>query len=222
MRSSRILAADLDGTLTRGGEDTLKPRVREALLSLKRIGWKLILATGRDRRYIMRRRDLDGIFDAWILEAGLTLYLPETGEYRCFVDEGWRSRVKELSRLPFVEEKENTVSFDRGYLEIVRREVERMGLDAEFRDNRGKIIMLPPGVDKAYGLRRALELLGVDGFVAAVGDSEVDRELLSVADFKAVVADADAELKRVADYVASKEDGEGVVEVIELLLSKNL
>ncbi|RLG07626.1 MAG: Cof-type HAD-IIB family hydrolase, partial [Thaumarchaeota archaeon] len=45
---SKILVVDLDETLTRGGEDRVKPHVRESLFSLKKSGWTLILATGRD------------------------------------------------------------------------------------------------------------------------------------------------------------------------------
>lgn len=218
-RSSKILAVDLDGTLTRGGEDEVKPCIRRALTSLREMGWMLILVTGRDRGYIMGRRDLKDLFGAWVLEAGLAAYVPETGEYWCFADEAWRTMIKKLARLPFVEEKENTISFNEEYFEIVRREVECMGLEVAFRNNRSNIIILPPGVDKGFGLREVLKLLDIRGFVAAIGDSEIDRELLETADFKAVVADADLEVKMIANYIAKKKDGEGVIEVIKLLPS---
>lgn len=220
MRSSKILVADLDGTLTRGGEDKIKPHLKRLLLSLRGRGWTLILATGRDRSYLMRRGDLEGLFDAWVAEAGLTVYLPETGEYRCFANDSWRVRVKRLRRLPFVEEKENTVAFKSEYLDTVRAEVERLGVDVVFKDNRGTMILLPRWVDKALGVKEALRLLNVDGFLVAIGDSEVDLELLELADFKAVVANADPRLREKADYVANQEDGDGVVEVIENLLSR--
>ncbi|MEM4648587.1 MAG: HAD hydrolase family protein, partial [Nitrososphaerota archaeon] len=71
-------------------------------------------------------------------------------------------------------------------------------------------------------LKEALKLLDVQGFVAAIGDSEIDQELLEAADFRAAVADGDPEVKRIADYVAKKKDGEGVMEVIDLLLSLEL
>ncbi|RLG04452.1 MAG: hypothetical protein DRN54_00925 [Thaumarchaeota archaeon] len=220
MRWSRILVADLDGTLTRGGEDLLKPKVRKALTSLKDRGWTLILATGRDRRYLMGRADLKGLFDAWVAEAGLTVYLPKTGECRCLASDAWRLMVKRLKALPFVEEKENTITFRSEYVDTVKAELMRLGIKATLRDNKGMMILLPQGIDKAVGVREALRLLGVEGFIAAVGDSEVDLELLELADFRAVVADADPILKEMADYVASREDGEGFVEVVESLLSR--
>lgn len=220
MRLSKILVADLDGTLTRGGEDRLKPEVKKALTSLRDRGWILILATGRDRKYLMRREDLRGLFDAWVAEAGLTIYLPETGDYRCLADDSWRLRVKKLKVLPFVEEKENTIAFKSEYIDTVKAELVRLSIEAVLRDNKGTIILLPPGIDKAIGVREALRLLEVEGFIAAVGDSEVDLELLELADFRAVVADADPLLKEVAEYVASREDGDGFVEVARSLLSR--
>ena len=220
MRWSRILVADLDGTLTRGGEDLLKPEVKRALISLKDRSWTLILATGRDRRYLMGRADLKGLFDAWVAEAGLTVYLPKTGECRCLASDAWRLMVKRLKALPFVEEKENTITFRSEYVDTVKAELMRLGIKATLRDNKGMMILLPQGIDKAVGVREALRLLGVEGFIAAVGDSEVDLELLELADFRAVVADADPILKEMADYVASREDGEGFVEVVESLLSR--
>ena len=219
MRSSKILVADLDGTLTRGGEDRIKPHVRRSLISARKSGWTLILATGRDRRYLMGREDLVDLFDAWVAEAGLTIYLPKTGEYLCLASESWRKKVLQLKVLPFVEEKENTISFRLEYLDVVNAEVRRLGIDAVFKDNRGTIILLPRGVDKAYGVREALRLLGINGFIVAIGDSEVDLELLEYANFRIAVADADLRLKRLADYVTRGEDGDGVAEAIEKILS---
>ena len=213
------MVVDLDETLTRGGEDRVKPHVRKSLLSLKKSGWTLILATGRDRRYLMRRDDIEGIFDAWVAESGISVYLPESGIYQYFVDESWRMLVKKLRALPFVEEKENTIAFKSEYLDVIKAEVSKLGIRAVFRDNKGTILLLPEGVDKAFGVREAMKLLKVDGFIAAIGDSEVDLELLELADFKAVVANADPSLMEKADYVAEMEDGDGVVEIIRALLS---
>ena len=220
MKSNKVLVVDLDGTLTRGGEDRVKPNVKEALLTLRRSGWILILATGRDRRYLMRRSDIQGLFDAWVAEAGLSIYLPSSGEYLCLASEAWRYVVKKLKVLPFVEEKENTISFKSEYLDLVKAEAARLGANAVFKDNRGTVILLPENVDKAVGVRETLKLLNVDGFIAAIGDSEVDLELLEIADFKAAVADADPALKEKADYVAERGNGDGVVEVIKVLLSR--
>ena len=220
MKSNKILVVDLDGTLTRGGEDLINPNVRASLFTLRNSGWTLILATGRDRLYLMRREDIRDLFDAWVSEAGLSIYLPRSGEYLCLASDSWKYLVKKLKALPFVEEKENTIAFKSEYLELVKVEAAKLGAKAVFKDNKGTIILLPEGVDKAVGVREALRLLDVDGFIAAIGDSEIDLELLEIADFKAAVADADPALKKKADYIASRGDGEGVIEIVQILLSR--
>jgi len=53
--------------------------------------------------------------------------------------------------------------------------------------------------------------------VAAIGDSEVDVEMLKIADFKAAPSNADGVVKELVDYVSSREDGEGVIDILELL-----
>jgi phosphoglycolate phosphatase (TIGR01487 family) len=220
LRSNNVLVTDLDGTLTKGGEDLVKPHTRETLLSIKSRGWTLVLATGRDRRYLMRRADLGGLFDAWVAEAGLSIYLPNTGTYRCFADDNWRITVKKLTTFPFVEEKENTVVFRFEYLDVIRVEIMRLGINAVLRDNKGTVILLPEGVNKAVGVKEALKLLNVDGSIVAIGDAKLDLELFEIATFKAAVANAEQSLKEKADYVASRENGEGVVEIIQAILPR--
>jgi len=221
LRSNNILIVDLDGTLTKGGEDLIESRIKASLLSIKSCGWTIMLATGRDRKYLMGRADLKGLFAAWVSEAGLSIYLPDTGVYRCFADEAWSMMVKKFLTLHFVEEKENTIAFRLEYLDIVRAETMRLGINAVFKDNKGMVILLPEGVDKAFGVKEALKLLNVDGFLVAIGDSNVDLELFDIADFKAAVANAEKALKERADYVAEHENGDGVVEIIQALLSRN-
>ncbi|MEM4473741.1 MAG: HAD hydrolase family protein [Candidatus Bathyarchaeia archaeon] len=222
MKSNNILATDLDGTLTRGGDDPIKPQVKESLLHLKNSGWILILATGRDREYLMRRSDIKWVFDAWVTEAGLAVYLPSEGTYRCFASDEWIMEIKKLTKFPFIIEKENTVAFGIHFLNVVKRELQRIEVDAIFRSNKGLVMLLPEGINKAYGVMEALKLLNVNGPIVAIGDSEIDLELFKVARFKATVANAEEALKKEADYIASQENGDGVTEIIKSLSSQNV
>lgn len=221
-RFSKILAVDLDRTLTQGGEDQVSPALRGLLERLKREGWTVILATGRDLEYVKSRSDLHGIFDAWILENGVEIFIPSTGETRSFLPEGWFKLQREAGKLPGVGVKRLTFHMPAERVEDVRRLAERLGVPVEFRRNRSLYYPLPKGTGKGFGLRKALEALGVGGWVAAIGDAQVDLDLFEEADFKAAVGDAEEEVKQAADYVALKPDGEGAAEVILKLLQKEL
>ncbi|RLE48355.1 MAG: phosphoglycolate phosphatase, partial [Candidatus Methanomethylicota archaeon] len=82
--------------------------------------------------------------------------------------------------------------------------------------------LVDENVNKGKGLMRALSMMGIKPQeVLAIGDSEVDVEMLEVARLGAVVANADEKAKAVADYVASKSFGEGFVEIVEKCVLKS-
>ncbi len=214
----RALALDLDGTLTRGGEDRLSEELRDELLKLKRDGWVLILVTGRDRRYLESREDIRGLFDGWVCEAGASMYVPSTREHRVLVDERWLQFISEVKELRCVVPKENTVGLScNECLESIKTTASRFGLKFKVVNNKGSLLLLPEDVDKSVGLSELLKLMRFEGFVAAIGDSEVDVEMLRSADFKAAPSNADEVVKRVVDYVSPREDGEGVIDILEHL-----
>ncbi|MGC8969918.1 MAG: HAD family hydrolase [Conexivisphaera sp.] len=83
--------------------------------------------------------------------------------------------------------------------------------------NRGSAIVLPEGIDKGFGVRALKEAMGYRGKVVAIGDGENDLAMFEAADVKVAVANAVEELKRAADIVLSKEDGDGVLELVRML-----
>jgi hypothetical protein len=77
-----------------------------------------------------------------------------------------------------------------------------------------------PSVNKGSSLILLARDLGVEPKeIMAIGDSENDLEFLEVAGIKVAVANADQELKSLADYISQKPYGDGVKEAIERFLS---
>lgn len=82
-------------------------------------------------------------------------------------------------------------------------------------------MLLPEGVDKDTGLTTALDRLNLSAdAVVAVGDGENDLPLLRLCGLSVSVANALPFLKAHSDWVTSENSGEGVVELIEKLLSE--
>ncbi len=78
--------------------------------------------------------------------------------------------------------------------------------------------IMPPGIDKSYGLRMVCEHLGIDREeVVAFGDNKNDISMIGWAGLGVAVANAVDELKDVADIVASGEMSDGVQEVLDRL-----
>lgn len=83
-------------------------------------------------------------------------------------------------------------------------------------DSKFAIHITDPSVNKGSSLKLVAGDMGVKASeILAVGDGENDVEFLSVAGVKVAVANADRELKSVADYVTEKPYGNGVAEAIE-------
>jgi hydroxymethylpyrimidine pyrophosphatase-like HAD family hydrolase len=84
-------------------------------------------------------------------------------------------------------------------------------------------MVLPASVDKASGLRAALDELGLSPEnVVAIGDAENDQAFLATSGCGVAVANALDALKVGAARVTRGEAGAGVREVIDSLISERL
>ena len=73
-----------------------------------------------------------------------------------------------------------------------------LGLELQMIFNRGAVMVLPAGVNKATGPTAALDSLGLTAHeVVGVGDAENDHAFLSLCEFFAAVANALPALKEV-------------------------
>jgi hypothetical protein len=98
-----------------------------------------------------------------------------------------------------------------------------MGLELQVIFNKGAVMVLPSGINKATGLVAALEELKIPpSQVVAVGDAENDHALLEAVGLGVAVANAIPMLKTHAQWVTTRDHGQGVVELIDRLLATDL
>jgi hypothetical protein len=89
--------------------------------------------------------------------------------------------------------------------------------------NKGAVMVLPSGINKAVGLRAALAELGLSPHNAlAIGDAENDHALLASCELGIAVQDAVPSLAERADRVTRAAGSDGVCEVIEELVTSDL
>src|SRR5882757_372213 len=97
------------------------------------------------------------------------------------------------------------------------------GSERQLIFNKGAVMILPPGVNKATGLQKLLHSLHLSVHnTVAVGDAENDGALLQTAECAVAVANALPALKSMADWVTDGAHGQGVVELIHGLLATDL
>jgi HAD-superfamily hydrolase, subfamily IIB len=216
------LATDYDGTLATDG--AVKEEAVRALERLKASGRKLLLVTGRHLPDLQRVFAKLELFDRVVAENGALLYNPESREERVLAQAPKEEFLEELRRAG--------VSFDVGHCivaswtpsEIAILEViKRMGLDHQLIFNKGAVMVLPSGINKATGLAAALGELGLSPHnTVAIGDAENDHAFLTACECGVAVANALPSLREKADVVTRGDHGAGVAELIEQLLKDDL
>ncbi|HLH12611.1 MAG TPA: HAD family hydrolase [Methylovirgula sp.] len=212
-------ATDYDGTLAHDG--IVADATLEALQRLKDSGRKLILVTGRELPDLKSVFPEFGLFDRIVGENGALLYTPKTGEERLIApppDERLIDRLRAMRIKP--------LSIGRGIIathhpheETVLAAIRDLGLELQIIFNKGAVMILPAGVNKASGLRAALEELSLSPINAiGCGDAENDHAFLKICGCSVAVANALPRLKEEVDVVTRGDHGAGIVEIAERLL----
>lgn len=217
------LAADYDGTLAHHGhveESTLK-----ALRRLKETGRKLVLVTGRELDQLMEVFPEISLFDRVVAENGALLYRPETREEQVlavgppvdFVERLQARGVRPISIGRVI--VATCEPHEMAVLEVVRG----MGLKLQVIFNKGAVMVLPSGVNKATGLVKALDELGISPHnVVGVGDAENDHAFLDICECSVAVSNALDSLRERVDWVTEGDRGRGIVQIIKGLESSDL
>jgi hydroxymethylpyrimidine pyrophosphatase-like HAD family hydrolase len=105
------------------------------------------------------------------------------------------------------------------YEKTVLETIKTLGLELQVLFNKGAVMVLPSGINKASGLKRVLKQLDIKpAEVAAVGDAENDHALFDYCGFSAAVANALPSVKEHAKWVLQKKYGGGVAELVDLIL----
>jgi HAD superfamily hydrolase (TIGR01484 family) len=217
------LATDYDGTLASNG--TVAPETVAALRRLAATGRKLILVTGRRIDDLIRVFPEVAIFDRVVAENGPLIYRPQSRETRALSEPPPAAFVEELRRrgVQPVTAGQVFVATEQPHERVVQDIIGELGLDLQVILNKGSVMVLPASVDKATGLRAALDELRLSPHdVVGIGDAENDEAFLLMCGCGVAVANALDSLKARANHVTVDADGAGVREVIDGLIADDL
>jgi hydroxymethylpyrimidine pyrophosphatase-like HAD family hydrolase len=195
------LALDYDGTIAEYG--VLHPAVREAVAEARQRGIQVLLVTGRRLSELHRVGGDLSCFDVIVGENGAVIEFMASGQTVLIGQAPPASVLEALEQrgVPF----ETGVSVievegERGHevLQVIREQQQPLVLVF----NRSRLMVLPPGVCKSTGLRRALRgrRLSIHN-VVGIGDAENDHDLLDACEVGAAVAWGSPALQAVADEI---------------------
>lgn len=209
----------MDRTLLRPGKSPGRA-AHLALSTARAMGLRTLLVSGRTYPELIRFARAFGDLDGIVAENGAVVEAP-LGSLRTVV--GRRRAERARRRLAghgglHCEFGEVVISAPRAERRQLRRAV--TGLSVSLVPNVDRLMVVPEGVSKSTGTRRALRQLGfAHATYAAVGDGENDVALLRGASLSGAVANARPEVRRVADYVCRGRFDRGVLEFVRGPLS---
>ena len=219
----QALCCDFDGTLAHDG--VVSPEMVKALERVAASGRHLLLVTGRELVDLRRVFQPLRVFARVVAENGGLLFTPSTAEERVLCEPPSEALVRELRRRN-VEPLSvghaivaTWLPHDRTVLEAMRE----LGLELNVVFNKGAVMVLPSGVNKASGLDAALQSLGLSHRNAiGIGDAENDHAFLARCQVAVAVGNALPALKDAADIVTQGCRDAGVRELIDELLADDL
>jgi hydroxymethylpyrimidine pyrophosphatase-like HAD family hydrolase len=195
-----VLALDYDGTMARDGR--ADPLVVSALREARARGITVVLVTGRillDLRRVLPDEDL---FDAIVAENGAVLAFPN-GRTRLLGRRASHELLTELSarRIEFAF-GDCVIEADAGAAPAILAAIRKLELPLMLVFNRSRVMVLPQGINKATGLREALNTMRLSLHnCIAIGDAENDHALLEACEVGVAVSWGSKSLQKTADHV---------------------
>lgn len=233
------LATDYDGTLATDGQVT--DRILHALERWRAAKHHLILITGRqldDLQTVFSRLEL---FDWVVAENGALLYHPATQQERLLADppapefvQALRDRIYQSQQADPALSKEfarlrNLSPLSTGRVIVATwvphdvtatALIQAQGLNLTVILNKGAVMILPTGIDKATGLTAAIANMQLDlRQVVGVGDAENDLPFLQLCGYSVAVNNALPVVKAQVDWVTEGDRGLGVIQLIDQFLA---
>ena len=226
----KVLAVDIDGTITLNGFGKIHLMALEKLRNLKNDGHHVIFVTGRSS------------VEAYLLSIFGGLTLLDVGENGGCITHGeimtheligkkkecqdafsylkiaLDGNIKEKPVFPRLTEVVLDRTFD---LKNAQQLLDEKGFNVGLFDSGYAYHINSHGVDKGSGLMKALDMLNADlEDTIALGDSETDVPLFRIVKNNIAVNNSISELKEIAKIITTKNSGEGVLEGLDMISSE--
>ena len=217
------LATDYDGTLAHDG--VVSPETIAALERLRATGRKLILVTGRELADLLRAFPRIELFDRVVAENGALIYSPATREEQPLGEAPPEALVAALRAQEIAPLSVGRVIVATWHPNetVVLKTIRDLGLEHQVIFNKGAVMVLPPGINKATGLGAALAQIQLSAHnIVGVGDAENDHAFMNLCECSVAVANALPMIKERADYITRGDHGDGVAELIGMIIDDDL
>ena len=223
----KVLAVDIDGTLTLNGFGKIHLEALEKLRTLKNNGHHVIFVTGRSSVEAYLLSIFGGLTLLGVGENGGCITHGEIMTHEMignkdecenaflYLKENFDKKIKEKPVFPRLTEVVLDRTFD---IQQAQNLLDKNGFKVGLFDSGYAYHINSRGVDKGSGLMKALDMLNADlEDTIALGDSETDVPLFRTVKNNIAVNNSIPELKEIAKIVTTKNSGEGVLEGLSMI-----
>ena len=225
--SKKVLAVDIDGTITLNGFGKIHLQALEKLRNLKNDGHHVIFVTGRSSVEAYLLSIFGGLTLLGVGENGGCITHGEIMTHEMIGDKNeCKNAFSYLKKTldETVEEKPvfprlTEVVLDRTFdIKNAQTILDEEGFNVGLFDSGFAYHINSRGVDKGSGLIKALEMLNADlEDTIALGDSETDVPMFKTVKNNIAVNNSFPELKEIAKIVTTKNSGEGLLEGLSMI-----
>ena len=227
----KTFAIDIDGTITLNDTGAINLETLSKLRSLKDEGHNVILVTGRSSVEGYLLSIFGGLTRISVGENGGCITYGDKIQHKLLGNKGecvhalatiqskMDIEIKEKPVFPRMTEVVLERTFE---IDSAKKIVERENLNVVLSDSGYGYHINSKGVDKGSGFLEALKILDVNlNDTVAIGDSETDIPLFKITENSIAVSNSTENLKKIAKIVTTKKSGEGVLEGLDTILSKD-
>lgn len=217
----KVFAVDIDGTLTENGSK-VNLYALSLLRALEQLGYKVIFVTGRSSIEAYILAVFAGTSKIAVGENGGVVTISPS-EHILLADRAVCERAYNIlkARIDNVRIKQvfprmTEVVLERTFsIDEASRIFEQEGLDVKIVDSMYAYHINEKGIDKAKGLKKALDILGLSlDECIAIGDSATDVPLFKACAYSIAIGNADDHVKSMAKVSVKGKDGNGLAEAI--------
>ncbi len=225
--TKKVLAVDIDGTITLNGFGKIHLQALEKLRNLKNDGHHVIFVTGRSSIEAYFLSIFGGLTLLGVGENGGCITHGEIMTHKMIGDKNecqnafsylkksLDESIKEKPVFPRLTEVVLDRTFDIKNAQAI---LDEEGFNVGLFDSGYAYHINSRGVDKGSGLIKALEMLNADlEDTIALGDSETDVPMFRTVKNNIAVNNSIPELKEIAKIVTTKNSGEGLLEGLSMI-----
>ena len=226
MKSIKLFAIDIDGTITINGGGMVNLEILSKLRYLIRLGYKIVYVTGRSSVEAFILSVFGGTTKVSIGENGGVITKSPTDHilladkekcmkgYHLLAKEFDDIEIKQVS--PRMTEVVLTRTFD---IDKGNRVLRDNNMDLVLVDSNYAYHINEKKINKAYGLGYVLNMLKINpSEVVAIGDSETDIPMFELCENSISFESSNYKVKKMARYIVDGKNGEGLINALDLTI----